>query len=178
MEVNTTELANNSEHWASIDGYLNYQVSWWRRVRNTNTGRILKNGMTTHGYLKVNLFIDGRAKIHYIHQLVARGWVPNPIGKRCVDHIDGCKTNNHYNNLRWATHTENMRNRCKFPNASSIYKGVSLNKARGKWQASVKINGEQTHLGLYTNEREAAEAYNKAALEHYKEFARLNEFED
>ncbi|MBJ7429620.1 MAG: HNH endonuclease, partial [Bacteroidia bacterium] len=28
----------------------------------------------------------------------------------CVDHIDGCKTNNHHENLRWATHAENCRN--------------------------------------------------------------------
>ena len=28
MEVNKNELPKNSEEWAAIDGYKNYQVSW------------------------------------------------------------------------------------------------------------------------------------------------------
>ena len=44
MNINTENLDTTIEHWASIDGYLNYQVSWWGRVENTKTGRILKPG--------------------------------------------------------------------------------------------------------------------------------------
>ena len=40
------------------------------------------------------------------------------------------------------------------------------------------VDGATKHLGLFENEREAAEAYNVAAVEFYKEFARLNIFED
>ena len=174
MEIATENLASNREHWASIDGYRNYEVSWWGRVRNTKTARILKPQTSTPGYLFVRLYKNGKANIHYIHQLVAREWVSNSGEKRCIDHMDGCKTNNHYENLRWATHTENLRNRCKFPNTSSIYKGVSFNKAGMNWKAYVKIDGKHTHLGVFKIEREAAEAYNAAALEHYKEYAKLN----
>ncbi len=92
MEINTQNLETNREQWASIDGYHNYEISWWGRVRNIDTSRILKNNMTTSGYLCVHLCKNGIAKIHYIHQLVAREWVPNPGGKRCVDHIDSDKT--------------------------------------------------------------------------------------
>ncbi len=177
MNVNFTNLDSNFEQWASIDGYLNYQVSWWGRVSNTKTGRILKPG-TSSGYLCVNLSKDGQVKRHPIHNLVAREWAPNPEGKRCVDHMDNDKTNNHHKNLRYATHTENGRNRKKQLNATSAYKGVSIHRKANKWQAQICINGKDKHLGYFASEREAAEVYNAAAREFYKEFAKLNIFDD
>ena len=111
MEIATENLASNSEHWASIDGYKNYQISWWGRVRNATTARILKGKVNPNGYTSVNLSKKGsKPKTHFIHKLVAREWVSNPDGKACVDHIDGCRTNNHHDNLRFATHSENSRN--------------------------------------------------------------------
>ncbi len=175
MDVNTNELPKNSEHWASIDYYKNYQVSWWGRVRNAKTGRILKSNLSSAGYPKVDLYKKGIPKTHNIHQLVAREWVLNPEGKMCVDHIDGSKTNNHYENLRWATHAENSRNTKKHIDGSSVFKGVSYQAKSKKWLVHIGINGKAKHLGLFTDEREAAEAYNAAALEHYKEFAKLND---
>ena len=178
MEIATENLASNSEHWASIDGYTNYQVSWWGRVRNAKTGRILKPQGGGHGYNHVNLSKPGKTQIHRIHLLVAREWAPNPEGKRCVDHIDGNKANNNWENLRYATHSENSRNMKKHADGSSIYKGVAYNKALNKWQAQMHMNGKQTYLGVFVDEREAAEAYNAAAAEHYGNYARLNVFED
>ena len=43
-----------------------------------------------------------------IHQLVAETWVPNPHGYKEIMHIDENNRNNHYTNLKWATHAENM----------------------------------------------------------------------
>ena len=126
------------------------------------------------GYNHVNLSRNGQQKIHRIHILVAREWAPNPEGKRCVDHIDGNKANNNWENLRYATHSENSRNMKKHADGSSIYKGVAYNKALNKWQAQMHMNGKQTYLGVFVDEREAAKAYNAAALEHYKEYAKLN----
>ena len=120
----------------------------------------------------------GKKKTHCIHVLVAQEWVPNPEDKRCVDHIDGNKTNNHHENLRYATHAENSRNMKKHTDGSSIYKGVSWDKKATKWRAQIIISRKVVNLGRFTNEREAAESYNKAALENFGEFAKLNEFED
>ena len=55
MEINTENLDSNREQWASIDGYRNYEVSWFGRVRNIDTNRILKGIADTYGYCKVNL---------------------------------------------------------------------------------------------------------------------------
>ena len=177
MEIATENLASNSEHWASIDGYTNYEVSWFGRVRNATTGRISKGGLTS-GYRTVCLSKEGRIKTHTIHVLVAREWVPNPENKRCVDHIDGDKANNNWENLRYATHAENGRNTKKHSDGSSVYKGVSYNKIRRKWTAQIGVNRSQKRLGAFTNDREAAEAYNAAAIEHFGVFARLNTFND
>ena len=168
MEVNKTELPKNREQWAAIDGYKNYQVSWWGRVRNTKTGRILKPQTSGPGYLKVQLSKNGKALIHYIHRLVAHEWAGNPEHKRCVDHIDGSRTNNHWGNLRMATHSENTMNKRRRKDGSSLYKGVSFDKRSGKWVVRIKTGGVNKNLGLFEVEREAAEVYNAAALEYFK----------
>jgi hypothetical protein len=175
MEINTNDLPKNSEEWAAIDGYKNYQVSWWGRVRNTKTGRILKGNLSSSGYLTVSLSKNRKPKTHYIHQLVAHEWAANPEQKRCVDHIDGSRDNNHWQNLRYATHSENLMNKRGDKNCSSVYKGVSWDKTRGKWVVRIKVAGVYKNMGLFTIEKEAAVAYNNAAAKFFKKFARLNE---
>lgn len=39
---------------------------------------------------------------------MALAWVPNPDNKPCVCHKDNDSLNNHYKNLYWGTHQENM----------------------------------------------------------------------
>ncbi len=178
MNVNISNLDSTLEHWASLDGYLNYQVSWFGRVLNTKTGRILKPRTSGPGYLFVGLYKNGKGKMHYIHKLVAREWVSNPEEKRCVDHIDGDRTNNHHENLRYATHAENARNKSKRANTTSVYYGVCFHKNTDKWRAQIQIDGKRKNLGYFTDEKEAAEVFNKAAAEFYKEFRKINVFNE
>ena len=65
----------------------------------------------------------------------------------------------------------------KHSDGSSIYKGVCMDNAKHKWKASIRINARLKHLGYFANERNAGEAYNAAALEHFKEYAKLNELD-
>ena len=44
-----------------------------------------------------------------IHQLVAETWIPNPHGYTEVLHGEKGNRCNHYTNLRWGTHKENMK---------------------------------------------------------------------
>ncbi len=178
MNVNISNLDSTIEHWASIDGYLNYQVSWWGRVLNTKTGLILKNSLGGNGYLHVRLSKNGKAKTLCIHVMVAQAWVLNPEDKKCVDHIDGDKTNNHYENLRFATHADNMKNKNKRANTTSKYYGVCFHKKANKWNAQIQIEGKRKNLGFFTDEKEAAKAFNIAAAEFYKEYRKINVFTD
>jgi phage anti-repressor protein len=53
----------------------------------------------------------------------------------------------------------------KMSKKSSQYHGVTLSKQNNKYKALLVFNKKQLHLGYFTNEMEAAEAYNKKALE-------------
>lgn len=89
-----------------------------------------------------------------------------------VDHKDGNGLNNRRNNLRLATHTQNMQNRKKHKNNTTGYKGVFKNGK--KYIARIRVNGKLLSCGTYETPELAARAYDNAALIHFGEFARLN----
>ena len=66
----------------------------------------LKAWTHTTGYMRVAL---GRGKYFYVHRLVAQYFLPNPENLPQVDHIDGNRTNNAVNNLRWVSVKQNAR---------------------------------------------------------------------
>ena len=168
--------ATNRERWKSVNGYANYEISSCGRVRNATTERMLKP--SDSAYQIINLSKNGKSKTHYVHRLVAEAFVDNPAEKRCVDHIDGNRKNNNCENLRYATHSENSMNQRIQTNTSSRYKGVYLDKRRNKWMARINTISKKVFLGYFANEREAGAAYNRAAVDLHKEFARLNILED
>ena len=43
-----------------------------------------------------------------------------------------------------------------------------------KWFVAVGVNGRKEHIGYYTDEKEAARAFDKAAKERRGEYAMLN----
>ena len=87
-----------------------------------------------------------------------------------VDHINGDGLDNRRCNLRFCTHRQNIQNQKSRQNCTSRYKGVCRPKKLKRWIA--RIN--QTYLGCFGNEVEAARAYDKAAKKLFGEFARLN----
>jgi hypothetical protein len=114
----------------------------------------------------------------------ARTWMPMIRGRRAsvsmhrllvpaqvVDHVNGNGLDNRRGNLRPATPAENARNRRKLCAATSQYRGVSWNERRGAWKSSVYHAGRRYFLGYFTNELDAAEAYQEKAKELFGEFA-------
>lgn len=59
-------------------------------------------------------------------------------------------------------------------NKTSRYTGVCFSKQKNRWRAVIKIAGKKKHLGYYTNQKEAALAYNDAAFNAFGEKAKLN----
>jgi hypothetical protein len=108
-----------------------------------------------------------------LHRLVAGA------GERDVaDHVNGDPLDNRTCNLRLATRGQNGAN--AGPNRlksgkTSQYKGVSWATAKNKWLANIHVNGRTRYLGRFDDEKEAARVYNRAAVEAWGEFARLND---
>lgn len=94
--------------------------------------------------------------------------------KEIADHKDHNGLNNQKSNLRIATHSENMANRCARKNSSSKFLGVSKNIKTNKWRAKIQTGGQCVHIGNFTDEKDAAIAYNKKAKEVHGDFANLN----
>lgn len=125
----------NIEQWRIINDYDNYEVSSHGRVRNNQTGKILKTRINNNGYNDLHLSKDGKAKRYTIHRLVCFAFCVNPNNYDIVDHIDRNKTNNMFNNLRWCTTSENNRNTIISRFNTSGIKGVykSINRWYARW---------------------------------------------
>ena len=100
------EENDNIERFKKIDGYDNYSVSTFDRVRNDTNNQILKPGGDGRGYYIVCLHKNKKRKTHKVHRLVGLAFIPNRDDKPIVDHIDGYPSNNHLKNLRWASYEE------------------------------------------------------------------------
>ena len=98
------------EVWKDIDGYYGkYQVSSWGRVRNAESGHILKPYKNSKGYLKVGLCSGKKGDKHRINRLVAKAFIENPYNFPQVNHKDGNKENNSVTNLEWTTNEINRK---------------------------------------------------------------------
>lgn len=92
-----------------------------------------------------------------------------------VDHRNEDGLDNRRANLRVASPSQNGANRRKLcGRASSLFKGVSLHRLSGKWQAYITFQGVRKYLGLYWAETWAALAYDEAAKQFFGPFANLN----
>lgn len=104
----------------------------------------------------------------FIHQLL--------LGIKDADHKDRNGLNNRRSNLRPATRQQQQANHKKHADGvTSKFRGVSWFKDCKKFRATITVSGKSIHLGLFRNEEDAARAYNKAAKEHFGEFASLND---
>lgn len=110
-----------------------------------------------------NGYLVGRVnkKRTYAHHLV----LPPKEGYE-IDHINRCKWDNRYSNLRYVTHSENLINRNPNSNNISGYVGISWNSRDRRWLAQIQKNGKAIHLGSFVNLEDAIAA-RKAAEEKY-----------
>lgn len=117
----------------------------------SHTGRIIDR-INNHGYIACSLSYQRQTIAAQAHQLgyyLATDEVPNVI-----DHINHIKTDNRFENLRNGTQQKNQWNRQAV--------GYSWHKHRNKWYARIVINKKPKHLGAYTTEEDAKQAYLEA----------------
>jgi hypothetical protein len=151
------------EIWKDIPNYEgHYQVSNFGNVKSIKISneRVLKPGLNSEGYLLVILYKYSIQKTFKIHKLVAMAFLnhtPDKTQRIVVDHINNIKIDNRLENLQLITQRQNAT---KDKNGySSRFIGVTWYKKTKKWQVRIYINGKNKNLGYYTNELEAANAY-------------------
>ena len=158
-----------TELFKDINGYEGlYQISNFGNVRSLHTINSSKKDasgirkLQTHknGYKFICLYKNSIGKQFRIHRLVAETFIENKHNYSEVDHIDGNKTNNKLDNLRWCSKHQNMSfdNR-KTKNSYSKFVGVSFDKNINKFKSTIKKNGVSKFLGYYLDENEASMAY-------------------
>lgn len=91
---------------------------------------------------------------------------------KCIDHRNGIRSDNRWENLRLATNVENHRNKSILSNNTSGYKGVRRTATPGKWTAAIKVGPKQTYLGTFDCPKKAHEAYMRETKKFFGEFAR------
>lgn len=105
------------ERWHVIDGFENYAVTESGKVYSINPyhrgdklRKISKRGIyNSKRYLSVSCCKDNKEYYLQIHRLVGKYFLDGYFDGAEIDHKDNDKHNNHYTNLEWVTHRENMR---------------------------------------------------------------------
>lgn len=146
---------------------LRYDVDTGRFAWAICVGRRFKSGDQAgskhrHGYIVIRI----RRKPYMAHRLawlyVHGTW---PIE---IDHINGERDDNRLCNLRNCTRRQNEWNKT-LPVGKAKLRGVRM--LNGKWLATIKINGKNTHLGTFQTPEAARLAYCQAAAREFGEFA-------
>jgi hypothetical protein len=117
-------------------------------------------------YLRNDSFFIKRT---YFHRLIL-----NCPKNKVIDHINGNGLDNRKENLRICDKQQNHFNSQKGSGYTSKYLGVSWDKAKNLWRASIMVNRKTLYLGRFKSEELAASAYNEASKKYFKEFGKLN----
>ena len=126
--------------WKPVPSWPDYEVSADGQVRrctmaprlNAKAGQ-LKRARLSHGYLRLTLYRDRRAKTFQVHRLVALAFLGSPpTSDALVLHADGNRQNNAVSNLRWGDGFQNY--------ADSVRHGTA---ARGTRQGHARLTLDQ-----------------------------------
>jgi hypothetical protein len=146
------------DHWAVIDDAdwnLVGRYSW--RVHRLKDGRVTARGQDATG-----------REVGDMHRLILGCGAREKVNHRNWNGLD-----NRRKNLRLATHSETMRNQRHHRDSLFSFKGVDRLRS-GHWRARIMLDRKRFELGTFATAREAALAYDRAAREHFGEFAHLN----
>lgn len=159
---------NKEEEWRDVDGYAGlYRVSSCGNIESVRRetqfmrsgkqssmmsgGRNLTLRKTQTGYSIVGLTKNASQRSKTIHRMVATAFIPNPLGKREVNHKNGIKADNRVENLEWVTHSENV-----------LHSYRCLNKRNGgsEKQRVLQLDGDRT-IAIHESMRSAGRAVNR-----------------
>lgn len=155
-----------------INNYPKYSINTKGEVKNNSTNRILKPRTAGKGYYCYNLYNETGNTNKYIHRLVAETFIPNPHNLPMVDHIDGDKSNNIIDNLRWVTNYQNLKHYGfdKLKEHSIVGVGVGVVAIKGEIRLEFRTKTDLLyHFGYETNRTRVkiGEVHNHGKMKGY-----------
>lgn len=106
-------------------------------IYSSKSGRFISQRINHHGYLVVNLSINGKCKTFTVHRLIAKAFSPRNGNFKVVNHLDGNKLNNNISNLEWTTHKGNSQHALKLN---------LIKHARGKQTKNGKFSDSDIYM--------------------------------
>ena len=85
-----------------------YRISNLGRVLSIRRNSILKPLSSHHGYMRIQLYKNGKMKVFAIHRLVATAFIPNPHNYNEVNHLNENASDNRAVNLEWCSRKHNV----------------------------------------------------------------------
>lgn len=105
------------------------------------------------GYIHTSI-CNKSYRLHRLAFLYMTGSIPD-----VVDHINGARGDNRWENLRAASVSENQRNSFMQSSNKSGINGVYFRKKEQKWTAQIRVGGgKRASLGCFDTKEQAAEA--------------------
>lgn len=152
MKEPDQELLNQAFQYDPETGSLQY-----RNLSASGKAGECATHLHSRGYLNVSI---GRKQYlaHRVIYLMMKGEWPE-----FIDHINHCRTDNRWENLRNVTQEDNNRNMSAQQNSTTGVVGVSLHKPTGKFRAYISINSRAKHLGLFDTLEAAKAARDEAS---------------
>ena len=144
------------------------ELTW--RVKGRGSGIGNRAGAVCGPYRQI--CVDGvHCREHRLIWFMETGeWPPEYI-----DHRNRIGTDNRWLNLRCATPCQNNMNRDAGKNSKTGIVGVCPDKASGKYEAHITVNGRLLHLGKYECVEAASAVRCEAARHYFGDFARQAE---
>ena len=142
--------------------------TWKVNRRTKKTKGKTAGSIDTRGHIQISI----NSSLYLAHRLAWVYYYGESPGDMFVDHINLNKCDNRIKNLRLATNTQNQYNKSLNKNNKTGYKGVSFHKKKNNYRATIRVDGEYKYLGSFYTPEEASLAYQAAAKQYHKEFAR------
>ncbi len=158
--------------WEALTGMLSYdpakgEFRWVKSDRPGWVGRVAGHVNRRDGYRAIVL---GRrtyrvSRLAWLHE--TKRW---PVG--VIDHINGNRSDDRWENLRDVSPAENALNKSLNRNNATGVSGVRWDAERERYVGRLAIDGERKYLGSFETIEEAEAARQAAEVEHYGEFRR------
>lgn len=157
----TVERVRESLRYSPIVGVF----EWKKAGRKVRVGGLAGAVVKSSGYVRIVL--DGKPyPAHRLAWLYMTGEWP----AHEVDHIDGDRSNNAWNNLRMATANTNGWNKRVMKTNRSGIKGLTQHPETGRWQARFEADGK-VWSAMFATKEEAEAEMRKKREEVHGEFA-------